>query len=251
MSPNLFLGFPVSRAKIADIVLGSAPPTVHATQHEDGGSDEIDTTGLVGAGGISFPTDDIIFNTLFESIDGYKLAAVGSGAVSQNNTGTLIDTGVTSSSRAGLAKSHAIYYPSATWDKNRSLSVQLNIYSENSSDGIFWINSGTFGNYEHIGFKIDAGKLYATVHDGTSGTEVLITDYGTGGFDINIHLKVHLTAGTNCKFYKDGVLESTITTNLPSGTTRALHLFNIDAQNESLSTQNYYYLTHLNFWQSA
>ncbi|GAH85805.1 unnamed protein product, partial [marine sediment metagenome] len=72
---NLFIGFPVPRARIADMIEGSAPPTLHAPQHESGGTDEveflkltdhahksehesggddeIDCTDLAGAGGLS------------------------------------------------------------------------------------------------------------------------------------------------------------------------------------------------------
>jgi len=48
---NFFLGFPVSRAKIAEMIEGYAPPISHHGRHEDGGDDEIDCTGLTGAGG--------------------------------------------------------------------------------------------------------------------------------------------------------------------------------------------------------
>lgn len=44
--PNLFSGFPVSRAKIAEQISGSAPPINHVTNHENGGTDEISLAGL-------------------------------------------------------------------------------------------------------------------------------------------------------------------------------------------------------------
>jgi len=56
---NQFIGFPVPRARIADMIAGSAPPKIHHTGHETGGDDEIDCTGLAGAGGVTLPFDDI------------------------------------------------------------------------------------------------------------------------------------------------------------------------------------------------
>jgi len=43
---NLFLGFPVARSKIADMIRGSASPIEHHARHESGGDDEIDISGL-------------------------------------------------------------------------------------------------------------------------------------------------------------------------------------------------------------
>ncbi|GAH23253.1 unnamed protein product, partial [marine sediment metagenome] len=38
---NLFIGFPVPRAKIAEMIEGSAPPIIHHDRHEAAGDDEI------------------------------------------------------------------------------------------------------------------------------------------------------------------------------------------------------------------
>ncbi|GAH54174.1 unnamed protein product, partial [marine sediment metagenome] len=38
---NLFIGFPVPRAKIADMIEGAAPPLEHVVNHLPGGSDQL------------------------------------------------------------------------------------------------------------------------------------------------------------------------------------------------------------------
>lgn len=39
--PNLFLGFPVPRAKIAEMIAGAAPPLAHAAWHKPSGTDAL------------------------------------------------------------------------------------------------------------------------------------------------------------------------------------------------------------------
>ena len=57
---NLFIGFPVPRAKIADMITGSAPPLNHVANHEPDGSDplvlpgDIDPGEFVGWNGTKF-----------------------------------------------------------------------------------------------------------------------------------------------------------------------------------------------------
>jgi xanthosine utilization system XapX-like protein len=45
---NLFQGFPVTRAKIADMIASDAPPALHKLQHQASGTDEITVQGLLG-----------------------------------------------------------------------------------------------------------------------------------------------------------------------------------------------------------
>jgi len=47
---NLFIGFPVPRAKIADMISGGAPPLDHAFNHFPDGSDPIALPGDISAG---------------------------------------------------------------------------------------------------------------------------------------------------------------------------------------------------------
>ena len=57
---NLFIGFPVPRAKIADMIIGSAPPLEHIPNHRPNGSDplvlpgDIDPGEFVGWNGTKF-----------------------------------------------------------------------------------------------------------------------------------------------------------------------------------------------------
>ncbi|MBA7636351.1 hypothetical protein ES703_43969 [subsurface metagenome] len=47
---NLFIGFPVPRAKIADMIIGSAPPLEHSVNHLPNGSDPIVLPGDIDPG---------------------------------------------------------------------------------------------------------------------------------------------------------------------------------------------------------
>jgi len=55
------------------MIATSAPPTLHHTNHEKNGIDEIDCTGLTGAGGgggISLPTNE--YRTYFDTLDAFS-----------------------------------------------------------------------------------------------------------------------------------------------------------------------------------
>jgi len=68
----------------------------------------------------------------------------------------------------------------------------------------------------HFGFKAIDGTLYATTADGSTETTVDISA-GVNLAAENTYVAL-LDSGTNCKFYVNGTLKATITTNLPTGT---------------------------------
>ena len=68
---------------------------------------------------------------------------------------------------------------------------------------------------KHVGFKFSSADLYATNSDGTTETAADTTvNISTG--NANRRWRIDFTAGTDCKYYVDGVLKNTITTNLPT-----------------------------------
>ena len=89
---NLFIGFPVPRAKIAEMIEGSAPPLEHIANHLPGGTDELvddndisadqlvkwNGTKFIGtaepSAGIATPYDDLgfYFKTSFPTLDNLK-----------------------------------------------------------------------------------------------------------------------------------------------------------------------------------
>lgn len=77
------------------------------------------------------------------------------------------------------------------------------------------VTAGATSTDEHIGFYIEDGTLYASNANGTTQTR---TDISAGITldDVPHMYRIIFTGGTDIKFYVDGTLEATHTTNLPS-----------------------------------
>lgn len=248
---NLFLGFPVPRAKIADMIAGSAPPSVHKTQHQAGGSDEIDCTGLVGAGGGGVSLDGLYLQLLFESLDGYKKTLVGDGAVVLDEYGIALSTGFTANSKARLDKQNDKLTCRWNWDKNSKFKSFIGISALTSVVCDAYIQVGNTGNAAHYGFKITGGKLYGTVGSGTAESTLELQTLGTGAYNLNRALRAVLTAGSKVEFYVDEVKLGEISTNLPSGIEYDPFIILLSVENPSVAETKYLKTSHWAYLQEA
>lgn len=228
---NSFIGFPVPRAKIADMIAGAAPPLIHHTDHETGGDDEVDCTGLAGAGGITLPLDDLYFHTFFENIDGYTQSNYGGGGVTLSTENISVACAGGNGDRGQIYKAVAKKYVPLTWAKDREFRVQAGFYAATNSTQKLQIGTGHLWTGYGFGFKIQDGLLKA-YSKGSGGTyEETIEDLGASGYDIGRKLRARLTAGTKVEFWVDGVLVKTDTTCYPTGTTYADRIFQATANN--------------------
>ena len=232
---NLFIGFPVSRAKVADMISGSAPPTLHASQHEDGGSDELDVTGLVGAGGSGISLSSFFpISETFSSIDGYSQTVQNGGSITLTSASLNLRTSSTAAGRASLYKDSGSSKSWTSWDKDKVFTVDFSfLYAATVCDYIY-IQHGKNGTNKHIGFKIIDSVLYGTVGNGSAETTVTLETFTTPSTSIVRILTAVFTAGVDCKFYVDGALLGTITTGLPSGVDTSVRLF--QAENKLIAS---------------
>jgi hypothetical protein len=107
----------------------------------------------------------------------------------------------------------------------------------------YWVLG--YWNSKHAGFLISGGALYATVHDGTTETNELISGIATG----TAHkYEVHCIAG-GFKFYVDDVLQVTISTGLPTGKLTTEFTPLLDLYVKTLDTTSKQF-TCSNFWAS-
>ena len=143
--PNLFLGFPVSRAKIAEMIEGSAPPIAHAPWHLPDGQDplilpaDITAGQAVGwdgskykgyaAGGAGGPDllTNFFYQTFFESLDAFYQYVRYTGAITLYNYAVYLSTGAQINSRARLYKQCSVPTPGLTWAKKRELVVRASL----------------------------------------------------------------------------------------------------------------------------
>ena len=243
---NLFLGFPVARAKIADMISTSAPPISHHAQHENGGTDEIDATGLTGAGGgggLAFDTSQ--FTTMFESLSGWNQLTTGSATFTLGGDGITIDTGTTINSVAQLDKQSYVSTTLAAWSKDRQFEAHAYIVSGTNATGRFYITTGSKDTARHIGFDILDGVLRGSLGNGTAQQVVNLQTLGAGAFSVTRSLKCVYTAGVKAEYYVDGVLLGTISTGLPTGTTSSQQLFLLYLKNAGTATDKYMIVSNL------
>lgn len=251
---NLFLGFPVPRAKIADMISGSAPPSLHKTQHQDGGTDEIDCTGLVGAGGITLPWNDLYLNCLCESLDGFEQVVTGSGSITIGLNGYYLQTGATADSYATIKKRLRTLHPPLSWDKNAQIAFAFWYRTTTSNTGLLWLIRGFTGVAAHFGFYIENGILYGTVHNGTTQTKVLLVDRGDLNWDHRYTAKAKYYAGIKVEFYLNDVLMDTITETgdiMPTGDDSTAYPVNIYIKNPGVAQFKETQINLWSLWQAA
>lgn len=246
---NLFLGFPVPRAKIADMIAGSAPPTIHHTQHEKNGADEIDCTGLTGAGGGAAGYDDpgYYFSTWFESLNGYYTASSPTGMVTINSNNLYLATDGGGADWASINKEPSEFVTPWNWAKISKFKTEVTFSAFGSSLPKMDILWGNADNNRHFGFVVRDGLLKASVADGSAETlSDTIEDWGETGYYETRLLEAVLESG-QAKFYVNGILKATLTTGLPVGTDKA-RMF-IKAYLRANGSEDYHEII-LSYWQA-
>lgn len=240
---NLFIGFPVPRAKIAEMIVGYAPPTLHIANHLPAGSDPLILPGDISAGqfvrwngtkfiGASPPTagiatryddTDIFLHTNFESLDGFYNTASLTASVTLTEAMLELNTGTDNNALAYFRKDHTIQLPVGTWNKTRKFRAMAQFYSTASSTGINFIGTGKSYTVRHIGFCVLDGLLKGSVHNGSSQTTVTLEDWGGSAYLQTRKLEAVFTPASKAEFYIAGVKIAEITTGLPSGSADAEH----------------------------
>lgn len=248
---NSFIGFPVPRAKIADMIAGAAPPLIHHTDHENGGADEVDCTGLAGAGGISLPFDDLFWTTWFESLDGFDQTLSGTGAISLSRSHVELATGATAGSSARLDKYTDYPVPALSWNKAQQLKTKMWLRSNTSNVCDAWIQRGNIGTNKHIGFKVTGGKLYGTIGNGSVETTLELETLGASNYTEERELIAKFSPGAECRFYVDSVDKGAIATNLPGGLAYSDYLAYLKLENPGVAETKFLLISMFQFWQEA
>ena len=250
---NLFLGFPVPRAKIADMIASDAPPSLHKTQHQDGGTDEMDVTGLVGAGGMAtlYEGPGIFVSDWFESLDGWVFDGGGGGTASVNGYRVLVQVNGTSDAWAELMKVPDIFRTMPNWNKKVYFKADVEIKRWAANSGRQWIIAGQEANRRHVGFKVTDGVLRGCVANGLSETLTTWSEtLGAAAFTIKKSLECKYNV-TSCSFYVDGVLVETLSTGLPEDNTDANYLFNLVCWDDVKAVAMYLQCSWFKVWKEV
>jgi len=250
--PNLFLGFPVPRAKIASMIEGAAPPLEHASWHKPPGSDpivlpaDISSGQLVKWNGTKFigvyepspggkdPFTALIYHTLFDSIDGIWQEKTGSAQILLSGNGVVLDTQTTANSGAKLRKLPYYLIHTPTWSKQRKLKTKARVIHSGTGSITCIIMTGEHIEWIGFGFSFGLTTLDGVTYNGSGNmTSRTLETLPSAPYDVTRTLEAIFYPGVKIDFYVDGVLKNTATTNLPTGTTRADELLWARVLNES------------------
>ena len=266
---NMFLGFPVPRAKIAEMIEGAAPPLKHIENHRPPGSDplvlpgDIETDQLIKwdgskfigiaepSGGIATPYDDhgFYFKTFFPTLDNLKQSTNNDAAITHTPENITLNTGAVSTSYALIRLLNDYQIPVLTFDRILKLRTRIycNSFSDASGDNYLIIGGGA--SWKHLGFAIWNGYIQSTVHNGSSRRQVHLKSVSTGGAFHDLLLELVFYPGESCKFYINGVLEGTETQTLPSGAFYNTWFITIGSQNVSTTNNLELQISQIEIYQ--
>lgn len=231
------------------MIAGSAPPSEHKTQHQDGGSDEMDLTGLSGAGGVAFPLRGLWVDDSNAGDDRWYEAYTGSGSLTKAYTYFTLQTGSTNPSTAYIYRKMVQSIPALTWANKRHILFQWYIDVDETSSCILYMLTGLKGNFNNYGFKITGGKLYGVSSRVGGNSEVEILTYPQAFIGLDTWLEAIFYPGDRIDFWVDGNLEQTLNTNLPTGTSRAEYIAYVFLDNNNTGNNVGLLFNHIQMYQ--
>ncbi len=248
---NSFIGFPVPRARIADMIAGSAPPSEHKSQHQDGGTDEMDLTGLIGAGGEGFPLRGLWIDDFSLDHPRYYTSFTGGGELTRSyNKLTLRST----TFRPSDAEIYGIIrqpVPALTWDKKRHLLFQCYLDIDDRSNMYIWIAFGNASGDNYIGFQLWDSDLI-TMNRNAGGTrQTVVTTWTDGFIGEDIVLEAIHFPGEKVEFWVNRVLVHTETSRVPAGTTDAEYTFYLYVGNNNTENNVQMDFSHIQVFQAG
>jgi hypothetical protein len=176
-----------------------------------------------GAGLANFHYNGLLYCTILDSDDAlYKSTTDGDGFAGIVSGGgkARVKPGDHANDVAWLARVMATSSPETpTWGKRRR--VKFTMYFNANSDQLFNIGIGGTDDYarRQVCFSILGNDIRGRTGDGSSGTTTSTGQTISAGNAYTF--EIDFMPGSYAKFYINGTLYLTITTNLPSGTTDA------------------------------
>jgi hypothetical protein len=126
-----------------------------------------------------------------------------------------LDTGgTTGSAYIQMSYTSGLSLTSASWSNDIKLKFVAEVNNYTNGDSFFGVGNYLGGN-NCVGFLLDEtdGHIYSYVEDGTTTTA-----NDLGAFSSGPHLyEIVFTSATSAKFYIDGTLQDTVSSNLPTG----------------------------------
>lgn len=268
---NFFIGFPVPRARIAEMIEGFAPPLAHIANHIPGGSDPFVASmtdeqiliwdavagafkaGSAGGGGLAslYAETGLFYHTFFSCLDNFYQAVTGDGTIAAGQTQVSVSTGTTQNGSADFRRTPENTIVTKIWGKTRKFKCKANIVSASTNEGEAWIITGRNGvDNDHIGFVVVDGVLYGSYCNYPNQDTVEIETLGAGAYNETRVLECVWTPGGNIVFTVDGT-DYTITSPTISGSDNADRILAVYVKNPDAAGLQAVSLSEYKFYQAA
>lgn len=171
--------------------------------------------------------DRILIESQFESLDGWSQGGVGTPTITIVLGGTKLETGANDEDTAYIACVPANGMgDNPNFDKKPFLQVRAKVMDKANAEAHIHVGFPGFQvvNEDYIGFKLAGNNIYAVCRAG--GANETAVDI-TGGIESEDYhdYKVIYYSTSKVEFYIDGVLKTTITTNVPWGDNQEAAIF--------------------------
>lgn len=269
---NLFIGFPVPRAKIATMIEEAAPPLNHIANHLPDGTDPLVLPGdisngqavswdssegkFIGSsvGGIAsiFNDSGRFYSQLFHDLTPFETNSTSGGATAWSEGRRYIKTGSVADStyRLDFYSGQIFTYP--LWSKIRKFKALVYLEDYRPTDGLTWIISGWRDTDAHFGFVVQGRELYGTVGNGSDNTRTASLKSWSSDIDEAIDLEAVFTPGVKAEFWVNGVLAGSITddSKLPTGGNNPEPIITLYIDNNGVAAESYIYISKFDVYQS-
>lgn len=220
--PNLFLGFPVPRAKIAGMIEGYAE-SLSTYNH-------------------------LYYLTLLDTLDAISQQIIGTATITLVPEYLQLKTGTTIHSLARIWKVPYYTVPGTSWAKARKFRTKVRIIALASTNPLIQIYTGNNSAPLGFGFQITGHSIYGISGNGSSLDFILLETIAAGAIDIIRDLEAVFTPGSKIEFYIDGVKKGEVTTKLPTGITSSQYLLWVEIYNNA-ATDDIMLISHWKIYQ--
>lgn len=171
--------------------------------------------------------DKFLITAEFESLDGWKQGGVGTETITCILGGTKIETGNINGNTAYIFCSPAYGFGEVpNFDRHPLFQLRLRIMDKGFAEVHLHVGQAGFqaaGN-DYIGFRFDEGDIFAVCRQNASG-ETAVDITGAIESEDPHDYKVIYYSTEKVEFYIDGVLKTTIATNIPWGDNELAMMF--------------------------
>ena len=226
---NQFIGFPVPRAKIAEMIEGD----------------------IEAAGGVAFPLRGLWLDDYDADHTRWRKTYTGSGALTRSYEGLALQSDDTPTSTAHIYRRAAQPIPTLTWAKKRHIVFDCYLDCDSVANTLIHIISGWLTNLNHIGFEISGGKLWGINGNSGGQTKTEIKTFSGAYIGEDITLEAIHFPGEKVEFWVNCALEQTSTTNLPNGTAYANRVLYLKVDNAGTANNVEIDFNHIQLYQET